>query len=46
MQLVLLSQHYSDFDVQVRAVLGDRDPYAEAAAHLDHTFRRMLQPEP
>jgi len=39
-----LTQHYADFDVQVRAVLGDRDPYAEAATHLDHLFRRMLRP--
>lgn len=41
-----LTQHYADFDVQVRAVLGDRDPYAEAAGHLDHLFRAMLRPEP
>lgn len=41
-----LTQHYADFDVQVRAVLGDRDPYAEAANHLDHLFRAMLRPEP
>ena len=40
------TQHYADFDVQVRAVLGSRDPYAEAEAHLDHLFRAMLKPEP
>jgi TetR/AcrR family transcriptional regulator len=40
-----LTQHYADFDVQVRAVLGPgHDPYAEAAPFLDHLFRRMLQP--
>ena len=38
------TQHYADFDVQVRAVLGDADPLAGAAAHLDMTFRRILTP--
>jgi len=38
-----LTQHYADFDVQVRAILGpDRDPIAEAEIYLDHLFRRML----
>ncbi len=38
-----LTQHYADFDVQVRAVLGPgHDPFAEAGAHLDTLFRRML----
>lgn len=40
-----LTQHYADFDVQVRAVLGDgRDPFEEARLHLDTMFRRMLTP--
>lgn len=40
-----LTQHYADFDVQVRAVLGpDHDPFAEAGPFLDHVFRRMLAP--
>jgi TetR/AcrR family transcriptional regulator len=40
-----LTQHYADFDVQVRAVLGpERDRWAEAEAHLDAVFRRMLAP--
>ena len=40
-----LTQHYADFDVQVRAVLGrDRDPFAEAESHLETMFRRMLTP--
>lgn len=39
-----LTQHYADFDVQVRAVLGETDPFAGAAGHLDEMFRRMLQP--
>lgn len=41
-----LTQHYADFDVQVRAVLGDRDPFPDAAAHLEHLFARMLKVEP
>ena len=39
-----LTQHYADFDVQVRAVLGDTDPFEGAAVHLDLIFRRMLMP--
>lgn len=40
-----LTQHYADFDVQVRAVLGPgHDPFAEAEAYLNHLFRRMLAP--
>lgn len=38
-----LTQHYADFDVQVRAVLG-HDPFAEAQSYLDHLFRKMLAP--
>jgi TetR/AcrR family transcriptional regulator len=38
-----LTQHYADFDVQVRAVLGpDHDPFAEAEAFLEVLFRRLL----
>ena len=37
-----LTQHYADFDVQVRAVLGDTDPFDSASTHLDALFRRML----
>lgn len=38
-----LTQHYADFDVQVRAVLGQgHDPFAEAQAYLDTLFRRLL----
>jgi TetR/AcrR family transcriptional regulator len=37
-----LTQHYADFDVQVRAILGSRDPFEGAAAHLDDMLRRML----
>ena len=39
-----LTQHYADFDVQVRAILGDVDPFKGAEAHLDAVFRRLLTP--
>ncbi|MBR2657891.1 TetR family transcriptional regulator C-terminal domain-containing protein [Yoonia sp.] len=39
-----LTQHYADFDVQVRAVLPDSDPYKGAATYLDHVISRILQP--
>ncbi|SFI57639.1 TetR family transcriptional regulator C-terminal domain-containing protein [Jannaschia pohangensis] len=40
-----LTQHYADFEVQVRAVLGDvRDPWAEAERHLVTHFTRLLTP--
>jgi TetR/AcrR family transcriptional regulator len=40
-----LTQHYADFDVQVRAVLGaDRDPITEAEVFLDTLFLRLLTP--
>ena len=39
-----LTQHYADFDVQVRAILGDKDPFDGAQQHLDAIFRRLLTP--
>ncbi|MES2667711.1 MAG: TetR family transcriptional regulator C-terminal domain-containing protein [Pseudomonadota bacterium] len=40
-----LTQHYADFDVQVRCVLGPgHDPFAEAGEFLDVLFRRLLVP--
>lgn len=40
-----MTQHYADFDTQVRAVLGEgRDPYAEAAVFLETLYRRLLTP--
>jgi len=39
------TQHYADFDVQVRAVLGPgHDPYAEADSFLMTLFRNSLTP--
>lgn len=38
-----LTQHYADFDVQVRAVLGEgHDPFAEAEPFLETLFSRLL----
>ncbi len=40
-----LTQHYADFDVQVRAVLGEgHDPFAEAEGFLTVLFTRLLAP--
>ncbi|RYI35100.1 MAG: TetR family transcriptional regulator [Acetobacteraceae bacterium] len=40
-----LTQHYADFDVQVRAVLGpEHDPFAEAGSFLETLFSRLLSP--
>ncbi|MCU9846984.1 TetR family transcriptional regulator C-terminal domain-containing protein [Defluviimonas sp. WL0024] len=40
-----LTQHYADFDVQVRAVLGPgHDPYAEAQGFLETLFAKLLAP--
>ena len=40
------TQHYADFDVQVRTVLGDcnSDCFISAQRHLDHLFRASLTP--
>lgn len=41
-----LTQHYADFDVQVRAVLGPgHDPFAEAGEFLTTLYTRLLQPQ-
>ncbi len=41
-----LTQHYADFDVQVRAVLGpEHDPFAEAGGFLETLFTRLLDPD-
>lgn len=39
-----LTQHYADFDVQVRAVLGDKDPFPDAHRYLEQLFTRLLMP--
>ncbi|WP_207102192.1 TetR family transcriptional regulator C-terminal domain-containing protein [Paracoccus shandongensis] len=38
-----LTQHYADFDVQVRAVLGPgHDPFVEAEPFIESLYRKML----
>lgn len=37
-----LTQHYADFDVQVRAIMGDQDPFESAEDHLEVVIRRVL----
>ncbi|SNS55269.1 TetR/AcrR family transcriptional regulator [Tropicimonas sediminicola] len=41
-----LTQHYADFDVQVRTVLGDEgaDPFPEAERYLVALFTKLLTP--
>jgi len=39
-----LTQHYADFDVQVRAVLGNEDPFDGAPDFIDTLYRRLLSP--
>ncbi len=38
-----MTQHYADFEVQVRAVLGPgHDPFVEAEPFLDNLYRKLL----
>jgi TetR/AcrR family transcriptional regulator len=39
-----LTQHYADFDVQIRAVLGEEDPFDAAPDFIDTLYRRLLTP--
>lgn len=39
-----LTQHYADFDVQVRAILGDEDPFEGAEPFVDTLYRKLLMP--
>ena len=39
-----LTQHYADFDVQVRAVLGNEDPFDGAPEFIETLYRRLLTP--
>lgn len=39
-----LTQHYADFDVQVRAVTNNEDSFDGAQAHLMQMLQRTLQP--
>jgi len=39
-----LTQHYADFDVQVRAILGEEDPFDGAGPFIDTLYRKLLAP--
>ena len=39
-----LTQHYADFDTQVRAVLGGQDPFPGAEHYLEQLFTSLLKP--
>ena len=39
-----LTQHYADFDTQVRAVLPGDDPYEAASQHIEMMLRKTLAP--
>jgi len=39
-----LTQHYADFDVQVRAILGEEDPFEGAEPFIDTLYRKLLAP--
>lgn len=39
-----LTQHYADFEVQVRAILGDEDPFEGAEPFVDTLYRKLLTP--
>lgn len=37
-----ITQHYADFDVQIKAVMGSQDPFPTAEVYLENMLRRML----
>lgn len=37
-----MTQHYADFEVQVNAIIGNKDPFPGAEEHLEKMLRRML----
>ena len=42
--ILAFTQHYADFDVQVRAVLGDKATYDGARVFLDTLYERLRRP--
>lgn len=40
-----LTQHYADFDAQVRRLMVDEDPFDGAPEYLETLYRRMLTPK-
>jgi TetR/AcrR family transcriptional regulator len=41
-----LTQHYADFDAQIRLIRDGADPLDGAEAHLEMLFDRLLVPDP
>ena len=39
-----LTQHYADFDAQVRTLMAPEDPFDAAPQYLETLYRRMLTP--
>ncbi len=39
-----LTQHYADFEVQVRAILGNENPFEGAEPFIDTLYRKLLTP--
>ncbi len=39
-----LTQHYADFEVQVRAILGSENPFEGAEPFIDTLYRKLLTP--
>jgi TetR/AcrR family transcriptional regulator len=37
-----MTQHYADFEVQVKAIWGERDHFEDAEQYLEDMLRRML----
>ncbi len=37
-----MTQHYADFEVQVKAILGEKDHFEDAEHYLEDMLRRML----
>ena len=40
-----LTQHYADFDVQVRTLMGDEDPFDAAPQFIETLYTRLLKPQ-
>ncbi|MFW8634220.1 TetR family transcriptional regulator C-terminal domain-containing protein [Cribrihabitans pelagius] len=40
-----LTQHYADFDAQVRTLMDPEDPYDAAPQYLETLYRRLLTPK-
>lgn len=41
-----ITQHYADFDVQIKAIMGPEDQFEPAEKHLEDMLRRLLTVSP